>query len=222
METPVQNLFWDHAQVSAEEREHLLSQRGCVLWFTGLSGSGKSTVARALEKALVEQGHLAYVLDGDNVRHGLNAGLGFSAEDRSENLRRVSEVASLFADCGVICITAFISPLRDQRARARDIVGPDRFLEVHVSASLDVCEERDVKGLYEKARAGLVQDFTGISSPFEAPGEADITVDSANWTVPDSVSFVISALRARGVLSGPPSGPDKADPTAGRMDTGDR
>lgn len=204
MPEPTSNIFWDSTSVDPADRERLLRQRGCVCWFTGLSGSGKSTIARALEKALIEQGHLAYVLDGDNVRHGLNAGLGFSEQDRSENLRRISEVAGLFADCGVLCITAFISPLRSHRERARRIVGEGRFLEIHVSTSLEVCEARDVKGLYRRARAGEVAEFTGISSPFEPPAAPEVTLDTAELSVSDSVNAVVAFLRRRGVLGSSP------------------
>jgi adenylylsulfate kinase len=200
------NLFWDPSRVLPADRERLLHQRGCVLWFAGLSGSGKSTIARALEKSLISGGHLAYVLDGDNIRHGLNAGLGFSEEDRAENLRRISEVAGLFADCGVLCITAFISPLRAHRARARDIIGQERLLEVYVSTPLEVCEARDVKGLYRKARAGELPEFTGISSPFEAPEAPAIALDTTTRTVSACVDAVEEMLRRRGVLLSPASG----------------
>ncbi len=173
------NLFWHPSAVTAKEREALLKQRGCVLWFTGYSGSGKSTLARALERKMIDAGHLAYVLDGDNVRHGLNAGLTFSDEDRRENLRRVAEVAKLFADCGIVCAVSFISPTRESRRRAREIVGPDRFMEVYIDADLDTCETRDVKGLYARARRGEIPDFTGVSSPYEPPEAPDLHLRTA-------------------------------------------
>ena len=200
MNGPADNLFWQETKVTPGMREALLGQKGCVLWFTGLSGSGKSTIAGALERALIDRGHLSYLLDGDNIRHGLNAGLGFSDEDRVENLRRISEVARLFADSGVISITAFISPLRSSRERARTTVGVDRFIEVFVSTSLAVCEQRDTKGLYKKARAGEVSDFTGISSPFEPPEHADITLNTEELSVEGSVDTVLAVLRHRGFV----------------------
>lgn len=197
---PTENIFWHHSAVTPEDREQLLRQKGCVLWFTGLSGSGKSTLAQAVERVLIDQEHLAYILDGDNIRHGLNAGLGFSVEDRNENLRRISEVSKLFAHSGVICLTAFISPLRENRAQARAIIGSERFLEVHVATDLAECERRDTKGLYEKARAGDVLNFTGISSPYEPPEDPDIRIDTQDRSVEDCVAQVVAALTDRGVL----------------------
>ena len=173
------NIRWHGSTVNAAQRGALLRQRGCVLWFTGLSGSGKSTLACALEAALIADGHLAYVLDGDNIRHGLNRDLGFSPEDRHENIRRIGDVAALFADAGVIAITAFISPYREDRAQARAIVegrlhAP--FFEIFVDTPVEVCEQRDPKGLYRKARAGEIQAFTGISAPYEAPQHPDLAL----------------------------------------------
>ena len=180
--------------MTSADRERLLKQKGCVLWFTGLSGSGKSTIAKAVERTLVDLEHLAFILDGDNIRHGLNAGLGFSDEDRTENLRRIAEVSTLFADCGIICLTAFISPLRASRARARELIGNERFLEVHVATDLSECEKRDTKGLYKKARAGMVQDFTGISAPYQPPEQPDLRIETKDKSVHDCVKEVIQEL----------------------------
>jgi adenylylsulfate kinase len=197
---PTENQFWNPSAVTPEDRERLLHQKGCVLWFTGLSGSGKSTIAQAVERALIDRGHLAYILDGDNIRHGLNAGLGFTVADRNENLRRISEVSRLFAHSGVICLTAFISPLRENRAQARTIIGPDRFLEIHVATDLAECERRDTKGLYEKARSGDIPNFTGISSPYEPPENPDIRIHTQDRTVADCAAQVVQTLGDRGVL----------------------
>jgi adenylylsulfate kinase len=197
---PERNLYASPSRVSPADRERLLGQRGIVLWFSGLSGSGKSTVALALEQELFRLGRLAYVLDGDNIRLRLNRDLGFAEADREENLRRVAEVARLFTDCGVIVLSAFISPLRVSRARAREIIGPERFLEVHVSTSLAVCEARDVKGLYQRARAGEIADFTGINSPFEPPVHADATLDTSALAVEQSVDVLLALLRERGAI----------------------
>ena len=188
------NIFWDASNVASADRERLLKQKGCVLWFTGLSGSGKSTIAKALERTLVDVGQLAFILDGDNIRHGLNAGLGFSDEDRTENLRRIAEVSKLFADCGIICLTAFISPLRESRARAREIIGNARFLEVHIATDLSECEKRDTKGLYKKAREGIVTDFTGISAPYQPPKQPDIRIETKKKSVHECVNEVVQEL----------------------------
>lgn len=173
------NVVWYDSHTTAQERHALLKQKPLTIWLTGLSAAGKSTLAFALERLLIEAGHLCYVLDGDNVRHGLNSNLGFSAEDRSENIRRVAEVARLMNDAGLIVITAFISPFRDDRAKARAIIGEGLFQEVYVSTDLAACEARDPKGLYKKARAGQVPDFTGISSPYEAPENPALVIDTA-------------------------------------------
>ena len=193
------NVVWHHGHVTQEKREALTGHRGAVLWFTGLSGSGKSTVGNAVELALHERGCHTYVLDGDNIRHGLNKNLGFSDEDRQENIRRIGEVARLFSDAGVLTITAFISPFRADRAMVRELVG-DRFIEVHVTAPLEVCEERDPKGLYKKARAGEIKDFTGISSPYEAPESPEITVDTGAHSVEECTALVVDYLKANGVI----------------------
>jgi adenylylsulfate kinase len=195
------HLFASPSRITPADRERLLGQRGVTLWFSGLSGSGKSTIALALEQALFARGHLAYILDGDNIRLRLNRDLGFTDADREENLRRVAEVAHLVTECGVICLSAFISPLRVSRARAREIIGADRFLEVHVSTDLAECERRDIKGLYRKARAGEIAHFTGINSPFEPPENPDITLDTSALPVEESVARLLALLDARGFLS---------------------
>ncbi len=164
------NIVWHEASVKKAERRQRNDHGSCILWFTGLSGAGKSTLANALERYLFEQGVSSYVLDGDNVRHGLNEGLGFSEADRTENIRRVGEVSKLFVDAGMIVCTAFISPFVEDRQRVRSLVEEGEFVEVYVRCSLEACEERDPKGLYKKARAGEISDFTGISSPYEEPG----------------------------------------------------
>ena len=172
------NLTWHESVVSKEERAERKGQKPCVIWFTGLSGAGKSTLANALERALFERGHHCYLLDGDNVRQGLNGDLGFTDEDRVENIRRIGEAAKLFVDAGLIVMTAFISPFRAERKLARDIVEADEFIEVHLSTSLEICEERDPKGLYKKARAGEIPHFTGIDSAYEAPEQPELRIDT--------------------------------------------
>lgn len=197
------NVTWDHGQISRAERWKALGQVGATLWFTGLSGSGKSTISAALEVALIERGVFAYRLDGDNVRHGLNSNLGFSTEDRQENVRRVGEVAKLFADAGVVVLATFISPYRDDRARCRRIhdEGSLPFLEIFVDATLDVCESRDPKKLYQRARAGEIPFFTGVTHPYEAPESPDLRLDGAQ-PVRDSVAQVLRLLEARELLRG--------------------
>ena len=192
-----ENLTWHDATLSRDEREAAIGQRGGVVWLTGLSGSGKSTIARFVEQALVRRGVLAGVLDGDNVRLGLNRDLGFSAEDRAENIRRVACVAQLFAEAGVVCLTAFISPFRADRAVARAIAG-DRFIEVHVATPMETCETRDPKGLYQKARAGAIAEFTGVSSPWEPPETPEIRLATDGCTVEECAAVVIAALEDRG------------------------
>jgi adenylylsulfate kinase len=187
--------------VERKDREKLLGQRGATLWLTGLSGSGKSTVAVAAEKALLQRGHLAYVLDGDNVRHGLNKNLGFSPEDRTENIRRIAEVAKLFTDAGVIALTSFISPYRADRDAARAIFAPGDFVEIHVSTALETCESRDPKGLYKKARAGQIPEFTGISAPYEAPERPELVLDTGALSVEESVAALLRYLEEKGTLS---------------------
>jgi adenylylsulfate kinase len=193
------NITWHESGVSAEDRAALKGHRPALLWFTGLSGSGKSTLANGVARALHERGVHTYVLDGDNVRHGLNKDLTFSAEDRVENIRRISEVARLFVDAGLVVMTAFISPYRDDRDRARAIVG-DAFIEVHVDADVAVCESRDPKGLYKKARAGEIGDFTGISAPYEAPEDPELRIDTSAMPLEACVTMVVAYLESRGVI----------------------
>ncbi len=194
------NLTWHETIVSKTERAEQKQQKPCVIWFTGLSGSGKSTLANALERALFERGHHCYLLDGDNVRQGLNSDLGFSDEARVENIRRIGETAKLFVDAGLIVMTAFISPFRTERDLARNLVEDDEFIEVHVSASLDVCEERDPKGLYKKARAGEIPNFTGIGSAYEAPENPDLLIDTGSNDVTTCAEQLIDYLVKRGVI----------------------
>ena len=194
------NITWHEANVVQADREKLLNQKGCVIWFTGLSGSGKSTLALEVESKLYQRGHLTYVLDGDNVRHGLNKNLGFSPEDREENIRRIGEVAKLFNDAGVIAMTAFISPYRTDRDDARGLLDEGRFVEVFVDCPLEVCEARDTKGLYQKARAGEIKEFTGISAPYEAPVQPELTVNTASLTLDECTERVISLLESKGLI----------------------
>ncbi|WP_026486066.1 adenylyl-sulfate kinase [Caldanaerobius polysaccharolyticus] len=194
------NITWHEGMVSAEDREKLLKQKGVVIWLTGLSGAGKSTIARELEKRLYDMGHLCYVLDGDNIRHGLNKNLGFSAEDRKENIRRIGEVAKLFADAGVITITAFISPYREDRDNARKLLPEGKFLEVYVKCPLEKCEERDVKGLYKRARAGEIKEFTGISAPYEPPVNPELVINTDELSLDESVKLLLDYLREKGII----------------------
>lgn len=193
------NITWHGSNVSQEQRELALGQKGCVIWMTGLSGSGKSTVARRVEQLLLERGVFAYVLDGDNIRHGLNKDLGFSPEDRNENIRRIGEVSKLFADAGVITMTAFISPYRADRDQARKIVPQGRFIEVLMDTPIDLCEQRDPKGLYKKARAGLIPEFTGISAPYEEPLNPEIKLRT-DCPLDQSANEIIEYLEAHGLL----------------------
>lgn len=192
--TDARNLGSHNSHVKPAERTRLLGYSPATVWLTGLSGSGKSTLAYALEKQLVNDGHLAYVLDGDNIRHGLSKDIGFSPEYRHENIRRIAEVAKLFNDAGVLVIAAFISPYLRDRAMAREIVGTERFLEVHLNADLSVCESRDPKGLYKKAREGLISEFTGVSAPYEVPENAELHIDSASLSVAESVARMMDRL----------------------------
>jgi len=184
-------------QVTSAERASRTGHAGAVVWLTGLPGSGKSTVAMALERRLFDLGWQAYTLDGDNVRRGLNADLGFSHKDRHENIRRIGEVAALFAEAGTICITAFISPYREDRSRARSAAGQQHFFEVHVNSGLATCERRDPKGHYRKARAGLLKDFTGVDAPYEVPERPDITIDTETQEIDASVSQLLAFVVAR-------------------------
>lgn len=180
--------------LSRSDKEALLGQKGVMLWFTGLSGSGKSTVAIALERELQKRGLLCRILDGDNIRSGINKGLGFTAEDRRENIRRIAEVAKLFVDTGIITIAAFISPSNDLRRMASDIIGAEDFKEVYISTPLEVCEARDVKGLYAKARRGEIKNFTGISAPFEVPEHPALSIDTSKVSLEDSVKQILTFL----------------------------
>ena len=183
------------------DKERLLGQRGVMLWFTGLSGSGKSTVAVALERELHRRGRLCRLLDGDNIRTGINAGLGFSADDRRENIRRIAEVGKLFVDTGIITLAAFVSPTEELRTLARDIIGAADFKEIFVATPLEECERRDVKGLYARARRGEVKNFTGISAPFEAPQNPALVLDTTGTPVEESVEKVLALLEEAGVLT---------------------
>lgn len=189
------NIFPERDQfLGRPAKETLIKQKGLVVWFTGLSGAGKSTLAIELERKLYTEGLLTEVLDGDKIRNGMNNNLGFSTEDRIENIRRISEVGKLFCDCGVVAISAFISPTISVRQMARKIIGDKDFFEVFVSTSLAVCEERDPKGLYKKARAGIIKDFTGISAPYEAPTEANLVIDTSLYSVEESVKLIFEAV----------------------------
>ncbi len=200
------NITWHEGHVTRDERAALLKQKGATLWFTGLSGSGKSTIAFTLEHALVQQGRLAYVLDGDNVRHGLNKNLGFSAADREENIRRIGEVAKLFADCGAITLTSFISPYRKDRDQVRALHAESKlpFIEIHVNTPIATCEQRDPKGLYKKARAALASGkgmgFTGVDDPYEEPLKPELTIDATNTSPQDATVMLLEYLRTQGVV----------------------
>lgn len=188
------NLVWQDTDISKEIREKSLKQKARTIWFTGLSGSGKSTLANEVEKRLVAEGKHTMLLDGDNIRMGLNKNLGFSDEDRVENIRRIAETAKLMNEAGLIVLTAFISPFRQDRQNAKKIIGED-YIEVYVSTSLEECEKRDVKGLYQKARQGIIKEFTGISSPYEAPENPDITIDTSKHSLEESADMVMSMLK---------------------------
>jgi adenylylsulfate kinase len=194
------NITWHAGTVTRADRQRLLNQRGVTLWMTGLSGSGKSTIGVLLEQLLIRRGHLAYRLDGDNVRHGLNANLGFSADDRKENIRRIGEVAKLFTDAGVITITSFISPYRADRDTVRKLHAPGDFAEVYIKASLAAAEQRDPKGLYKKARAGQIKNFTGIDDPYEAPDAAEVVVDTESLPPERAAEQIATFLVDRGYL----------------------
>lgn len=194
------NTVWHHATIDRSKRESLNQHKSAILWFTGLSGSGKSTLAHALEEKLYTMGCRTYVLDGDNVRHGLCGDLGFSDKDRQENIRRVGHVAKLFQDAGIIVLTAFISPYKRDRQIARNMVATGDFHEIFCNSSVEVCESRDVKGLYKKARAGLVPEFTGISSPYEVPENPDIEIATDELSLEQSVDALVNYLTSRGVV----------------------
>jgi len=194
------NIMWHQGAVTRADREKMNGHRGCTVWLTGLSGSGKSTIAVALEKALWGRGVRAFILDGDNVRHGLNKNLGFSPADRTENIRRIGEVAKLLTDGGMVAVTAFISPYRADRDQVRAILQPGDFIEVLVDCPLEVCEQRDVKGLYQKARAGQIPEFTGISAPYEPPLRPELTIRTHTQSVDESVRQIVAHLEAQHII----------------------
>jgi adenylylsulfate kinase len=194
------DIVWHLHAVTKEQRSNQKKQRPCIIWFTGLSGSGKSTIAGAVEQKLYELGHHTYLLDGDNVRHGLNKNLGFSDDDRIENIRRIGEMAKLFADAGLIVLTAFISPFRDDRRMVRELVEQNEFIEVHMNTPIETCEARDPKGLYKKARAGEIKNFTGIGSEYEVPEDAEITVNTQDLSIEECADKVIEYLQANQII----------------------
>lgn len=191
------NITWSKGKVTATERSQLLRHDAATIWLTGLSGAGKSTIAYELEKRMFEHGHIVYALDGDNMRHGLNRDLGFSHTDRTENIRRIAEVAKLFNNAGIFVVAAFISPYKADRAMARDIIGEENFIETYLAAGLDVCEQRDPKGLYKKARAGTICDFTGVSAPYEAPESPSLLIDTGRLGVGESISEIMRTVSKR-------------------------
>ena len=195
------NIVWHDHNITKTEHSLQKQQKPCIIWFTGLSGSGKSTIANALESKLYEMGKHTYLLDGDNVRHGINKDLGFSDKDRVENIRRIGEVSKLFVNAGIIVLSAFISPFRSDRTIARTLVESDEFIEVFVDTHLNICEQRDPKGLYEKARAGEIPAFTGISSPYEAPVNPEIHIITPESNVDDSIKKIITYLEQKGYLN---------------------
>ena len=201
MSTPKsRNITWHAGMVTKADRETISGNKGCTIWMTGLSGSGKSTLAVALEKKLWDRGVRSYVLDGDNIRHGLNANLGFSPADRTENIRRIGEVSKLFTDAGIIVFTSFISPYRADRDAVRKIMGQGDFIEAWVQASVDTCESRDVKGLYKKARAGEIPEFTGISAPYEAPLSPELTIHTDRDGEEECLAQLLQYLEKKGYI----------------------
>ncbi|HEY4553287.1 MAG TPA: adenylyl-sulfate kinase [Bacillaceae bacterium] len=194
------HITWHDATVTKKERQLLNGHQSCVLWFTGLSGSGKSTLANAVDHALFQKDCRSYVLDGDNIRHGLNSDLRFAAEDRKENIRRIGEVAKLFVDSGQIISSAFISPFREDREQVRCMFEPGEFIEIYLNCPIDVCEDRDPKGLYKKARKGEIPEFTGISSPYEIPVDPEIIIETDRMSVGQSVEKILHYLEERGIL----------------------
>lgn len=197
----VKNIVWHNATITKEDRHRKNGHKSAILWYTGLSGAGKSTLANKVEEKLFERGYNTYVLDGDNIRMGLNKGLGFDAEARKENIRRIGEVAKLFVDAGVIVSTAFVSPYVADRDMVRALVPEGEFVEIYVAASLEVCENRDTKGLYKKARAGEIKNFTGISDPYEAPVNAELTVDTGAQSLDESAETVLRYLEEKGYIT---------------------
>nr|WP_309101264.1 adenylyl-sulfate kinase [Fredinandcohnia onubensis] len=192
-----EHIVWHKGSITKEDRQSLNNHKSFIIWFTGLSGSGKSTLANAVEKLLYSEGIRSYLLDGDNIRHGINNNLGFSAEDRKENIRRIAEVGKLFVDAGVVVLAAVISPYAEDRANARNIFEEDEFIEVYVKCPLNECEARDPKGLYKKARAGEIQNFTGISQPYEEPESPEIVVDTVNSSLSGSSNQVFQFIKGR-------------------------
>jgi len=201
------NIVWHHATVTRSRREKMNGHGSAILWFTGLSGAGKSTLAHAVEERLHNLGCRTFVLDGDNVRHGLCADLGFSAADRAENIRRIGEMSKLFIEAGIITLTSFISPFRNDRKRVRSLVPHGDFLEIYCRCALDVCEQRDVKGLYKRARAGEIQQFTGISAPYEEPENPELVVETDRFSLAECTGQVMALLRDRGIVRDPECGP---------------
>ncbi len=196
-----ENTVWHHATVTRERRAKLNKHKSVVLWFTGLSGAGKSTLAHAVEEELYQKGCHTFVLDGDNVRHGLCGDLGFSKEDRVENIRRVSEISKLFLEAGVIILTAFISPFKADREKARNLIGDNDFIEIYCQCALEICEQRDVKGLYKRAKKGEIKAFTGISSPYEKPENPELVINTGTQELEECVDIVIQYLTQGGILS---------------------
>ena len=194
------NIVWHEGHVNREQRQGLLDQKGALIWLTGLPSSGKSTIAFTAEHALVERGHLAYVLDGDNIRHGLNKNLGFSAADRAENIRRIGEVGKLFVDGGLITLSSFVSPYREDRDNVRALMEAGNFFEVFINTPLEMCEERDPKGLYKKARAGEIPNFTGISDPYEAPENAELVIETGQCSPQEAALEIIQFLEQQGKI----------------------
>jgi adenylylsulfate kinase len=196
-----QNIVRYRGEITRLKREQLLNQRSKVFWFTGLSGSGKSTIAHHVEARLHAEGYLTYVFDGDNVRHGLCSDLGFDEKDRTENLRRIGEMVKLFLDAGIICLTAFISPFKKDRNQLRQIIRPENFIEIYVSCPLEVCEQRDVKGLYQLARTGKIKNYTGISSPYELPENPDLIIETHKCDVDKCVNNVLRFIKENNILT---------------------
>lgn len=196
------NVVWHAHKLTRQERAGIKGHEPCIIWFTGLSASGKSTVANELEYALNKQGMHTYILDGDNIRHGLNKNIGFSAEDRKENIRRIGEVAKLFVDAGVLVITAFISPFKEDRDTVRGLVKPGEFIEIYAKCPISVCAERDPKGLYKKAMAGEIKEFTGISQPYEEPVNPELVVETDKLSVDECVEKVLAYLKSKGIIKG--------------------
>ena len=201
IEQKATHIYWHDGSITRADRERLKGHSGLTIWFTGLSGSGKSTLAVATEEALYEQGRHTYILDGDNIRHGLNRNLGFSPDDRTENIRRISEVAKLFTDSGMINLTAFISPYISDRLIARKLIGDNSFIEVFVDCPLEICEQRDPKGSYRKAREGVIREFTGISAPYEKPENPEIHLRTDRLSVADSVQVIMNYIEQNNIIS---------------------